>query len=103
VKFEFAKFELSKTPLNQLCVDFVKSQLGRLTLEVAMHSGAAEAVADPLNAMLTASASAAEMELILFFMIPLSELLDRLPTKTHETCAPEMKSKKDPVLGSFCF
>jgi hypothetical protein len=40
-RFEFEKFELSKTPLNQLCVDFVKSQLGRLTFEVAMHSGAA--------------------------------------------------------------
>jgi hypothetical protein len=68
-----------------------------------MHSGAAEAGADPLNAMLTARASAAEMELILFFMIPLSELLDRIPTNTQETCAPEMKIKKDPVLGSFCF
>jgi hypothetical protein len=77
-RFELLKFELSKTPLNQFCVDFVKSQLGKLTFVVAIQAGAAEAVFEPLNAMPSASAAIVAIEPNLIFIISLSQLHFRL-------------------------
>lgn len=84
LKLEFEKFELSKTPLNQLCDDFVKSQLGRLTLDVATHSGVADAAEEPDSARLQASATTATIEVILFDIVSLFELVARIALTNHE-------------------